>query len=103
MIWQKPRNSMSTDILLKQQRFLRTCCVKQKRYYQQKNNTMNTDYRKEIEDLISLIVKEGASDLHLSEGRPPIIRVNSNLIPLFKRAVISAADMKGFADQFISP
>ena len=63
---------------------------------------MNTDYNKEIQDLISLIVKEGASDLHLSEGRPPIIRVNSNLIPLIKRAVLSKADMQGFIGQFLS-
>jgi twitching motility protein PilT len=63
---------------------------------------MNTDYKKEIQDLISLIVKEGASDLHLSEGRPPIIRVNGALIPLFKRAVLSTPDMKGFLDQFLS-
>jgi twitching motility protein PilT len=63
---------------------------------------MNTDYKQEIQDLISLIVKEGASDLHLSEGRPPIIRATGALIPLFKRAVLSASDMKGFLNQFLS-
>ena len=35
---------------------------------------MITDYKQEIKDLISLLVKEDASDLHLSQGRTPIIR-----------------------------
>lgn len=61
------------------------------------------DYKNEIQDLISLLVKEGASDLHLSQGRVPVIRVAGALIPLFKRAVLSAEDMKGFLDKFLSP
>ncbi len=61
------------------------------------------DYRKELETLVDLIVKESASDLHLSEGRPPIIRVAGNLVPLMKRAIITKQDMKGFADVLLSP
>ena len=60
---------------------------------------MITDYKQEIKDLISLLVKEDASDLHLSQGRTPIIRVAGALIPLLKKAVLSATDMQGFADQ----
>jgi twitching motility protein PilT len=60
------------------------------------------DYKKEIEDLVSLILKEGASDLHLSVGRVPIIRSSSNLVPLVKRPIISEADMKGFLNLFLS-
>jgi twitching motility protein PilT len=61
------------------------------------------DYRTEIEALVEIVTKEGASDLHLSEGRPPIIRVNGELIPLMKRAVLSAVDMRGFAAVFLTP
>lgn len=60
------------------------------------------DYKKEIENLVSLIMKEGASDLHLSEGRPPIIRVSGNLIPLMKKAPLTRIDMRGFADVLLS-
>jgi len=60
------------------------------------------DYKKEIEMLVSLVLKEGASDLHLSEGRPPIIRVSGSLIPLMKRAALSRIDMRGFADVLLS-
>ncbi len=61
------------------------------------------DYKREIEALINLLVKEGGSDLHLSSGRPPIIRVTGNLIPLMKRAVLTDLDIQGFADAFLSP
>jgi twitching motility protein PilT len=60
------------------------------------------DYKKEIEELVNLILKEGASDLHLSAGRTPIIRVSGNLIPLMKKPVLTEADMKGFTNIFLS-
>ncbi len=60
------------------------------------------DYRKEIDELVDLILKEDASDLHLSTGRNPIIRVSGSLIPLVKKAVITAEDMKGYVDIFLS-
>ncbi len=61
------------------------------------------DYKKEIEDLVSLILKEGASDLHLSSGRKPIIRVSGELIPLIKKPILSDSDMKGFVHAFLEP
>ncbi len=60
------------------------------------------DHKKEIEDLVTLVIQEGASDLHLSVGRPPVIRVSSNLIPLVKKPVISENDMKGFLNFFLT-
>ena len=61
------------------------------------------DYRKEIDELVDLILKEGASDLHLSPGRTPIIRVAGSLIPLMKKPVITENDMKGYMDVFLTP
>ena len=60
------------------------------------------DYKSEIDELVDLILKEGASDLHLSVGRNPIIRVSGNLIPLMKKPVLTEADMKGFTNIFLS-
>jgi len=60
------------------------------------------DYKKELEDIVNVILQEGASDLHLSVGRTPIIRVSGVLIPLLKREVISATDMKGFLGALLS-
>ena len=42
------------------------------------------DYSKELKDLILTTVKEGASDLHITVGRHPTIRVSGSLIPLLK-------------------
>ncbi|MDP3962801.1 MAG: PilT/PilU family type 4a pilus ATPase [bacterium] len=60
------------------------------------------DYKKEIEDLVTMVIHEGASDLHLSEGRNPIIRVSGALMPLVKKPVLSLNDIKGFLNEFLS-
>lgn len=60
------------------------------------------DFKKEIEELVNLILQEGASDLHLSVGRNPIIRSAGNLIPLLKKPVLTESDMKGFINVFLS-
>ena len=59
------------------------------------------DYKKELEDIVSAVIKEGASDIHLSEGRTPFIRTSSSLIPLLKKPILTAADMKAFAEIFL--
>ena len=51
---------------------------------------------KNLTELVEIVVKEGASDLHLSEDRPPVIRVNSFLIPLLKLPKLSKEDMEGY-------
>lgn len=55
-----------------------------------------------LNELIDIMVKEGASDLHLSEGRPPVIRISNFLIPLLKMPILSRADMDGFLSIFLS-
>lgn len=42
------------------------------------------DYAKDLHQLIDLVIKEGASDLHAGEGRSPMIRISGQLIPLTK-------------------
>lgn len=53
------------------------------------------DYKRELVDLILTTIKEGASDLHLSVGRHPTIRVAGMLIPLVKNPVLSFEDTQG--------
>ncbi len=52
------------------------------------------DSKKLIEDLIDILIKEGGSDLHLSAGRMPNIRVATQLITLVNQQKISADDIK---------
>lgn len=47
-----------------------------------------------LNELVEIVAKESASDLHLSEGRPPVIRVAGFLIPLSKIQVITKEDME---------
>jgi twitching motility protein PilT len=60
------------------------------------------DYKKEINDIVDLILKEDASDLHFSSGRSPIIRVAGELITLTKKAQLTEKDMRGFLDVFLT-
>jgi len=48
------------------------------------------------------VVKEGASDLHLSEDRPPVIRVAGFLIPLVNMPMLSHEDMEGLLSMFFT-
>lgn len=64
---------------------------------------MSATPEKLLNELVETVVKEGASDLHLSEGRPPVVRVSNFLIPLMKMPVLTRADMEGFLAIFLSP
>lgn len=44
------------------------------------SETKSSDIR--MEDLLSLAVQEGASDLHLAVGLPPVLRIHGSLMPL---------------------
>lgn len=57
---------------------------------------MAVDYKRELNTLIELILQEKASDLHLSVGAHPLIRVSGTLIPLLKKPVMTDADVNGF-------
>ena len=61
------------------------------------------DYQREFEDLVAIVVKEGASDLHLSVGRSPTIRVSGDLIPIVRKAVLTAEDTLGLVSAVLSP
>lgn len=57
----------------------------------------SVDYKRELVDLIEVIVSENGSDLHFSVGMHPIVRVAGSLIPLIKKPVLTDADVEGFA------
>ena len=60
------------------------------------------EYKKELDDLIKTVFQEGASDLHLAEGKKPIIRVSGMLLPLIKRDIISKEMISGILSELIS-
>ncbi len=48
-----------------------------------------------IESLVDIVIKEGGSDLHLSAGRFPSIRVATQLIQLVNQKALTQEDMLG--------
>ncbi|MDB5266616.1 MAG: twitching motility protein twitching motility protein PilT [Parcubacteria group bacterium] len=55
-----------------------------------------------LNQLVDIVTKEGASDLHLSEGRSPVIRVAGFLIPLLKIAPLTKSDLETFLEIFLT-
>ena len=48
------------------------------------------------------VIKNGGSDLHLSEGRVPVIRVNGELIQVEGKDALSKEEMEGILDILLS-
>lgn len=55
-----------------------------------------------LDQLVDIVAKEMASDIHLSEGRQPTIRVSGFLIPLEKFPPVTQQDMKEFFEIFLT-
>lgn len=51
-----------------------------------------SDPKAVIGALMDIVVSEGGSDLHLSAGSNPIIRVSGSLVPLLQQPVLTGAD-----------
>ncbi len=60
-----------------------------------------SEYKKELEDLILTVIHEGASDLHLVTGRHPTIRVSGELVPLVKKPMLEAANTLGLIKELL--
>lgn len=58
---------------------------------------MAVDYKRELNNLIGLIIQEEASDLHFSVDSHPLIRVSGILIPLIKKPILTNSDVDSFA------
>ncbi|MEK7091484.1 MAG: ATPase, T2SS/T4P/T4SS family, partial [Patescibacteria group bacterium] len=61
-----------------------------------------TDYRQELEDLVAIITQEGASDLHLTAGAHPMIRVSGDLVPIVKKPELTPEDSLGLVMQVLN-
>jgi twitching motility protein PilT len=57
--------------------------------------------KKKFNDLIEILIREGGSDLHLSVGRYPSIRVNGELIFLNTKPIVEESDMKGIIEAIL--
>ena len=60
------------------------------------------DYKKILDDLVLVVAKEGASDLHVTAGAHPSIRVSGDLVPLVNYPVLSADETMGVAMEMLN-
>jgi len=56
------------------------------------------DYHKYIDELITNLMHEDGSDLHLGAGRKPAMRINGQLLFLVNQKELTASDMIGILD-----
>ena len=53
------------------------------------------DYQVMLDDLLTILMREGGSDLHISVGRIPAIRASEQLISLVNQKVLTKEDVSG--------
>ncbi len=63
---------------------------------------MNNDYKKKLENLLLAVERENASDLHLSPGRKPIMRIEGELISLEQRDTLTKEDTFGILRELVN-
>lgn len=61
------------------------------------------NYKELLYDLLDTVMKENASDLHLSVGRYPTIRVDGGLVPLLKKEMLTPEIADGLVKAMTSP
>ncbi len=64
---------------------------------------LDLNAEKEIDELLDIVVKKNASDLHLSEGRPPTIRIDGKLQPIPDKEPLTPEHVKALVYSFLSP
>jgi twitching motility protein PilT len=60
------------------------------------------DYSPKLKELLAETVAQKASDLHISVGHPPILRIAGRLIPLVKRKIVSPEESEGLANALMT-
>src|SRR3989344_3068248 len=62
-----------------------------------------SEYTSFLRDLLLITIQEQASDLHISVGQPPIIRINGRLVPLVKIKKMTPDNSQALAFELMNP
>lgn len=57
----------------------------------------NNNFAGYLKELLELTRKSQASDLHLSPGHPPILRIDGSLVPMIKEKILQSKDTESLA------
>ncbi len=61
------------------------------------------DYKQQLEELLLTTARQNASDLHISVGRKPTLRIDNSLVPLQKAPIITPEIADGLISALVSP
>lgn len=61
------------------------------------------NHKQALDAYIEAVLKQGGSDIHISEGRKPILRVSGALVPLSNEQELSSEDTRGILAELIDP
>ena len=78
-------------------RGLRSGVSRAKRGVPRPNSLLPMDYQQKLQKLLFTVSEKKASDLHLSDSHPPILRIHGQLTPLIKEEILSGEDTRGLA------
>lgn len=59
------------------------------------------EYKTLFKELITNVIQQSGSDLHLSEGRHPTVRVDGELVPLLKHNKLTTEDTTGLLAEMV--
>ena len=63
---------------------------------------MSDDERPHVNDLLSVLLERGGSDLHLTAGSPPQVRVNGALVPLENFGILKPAELRSMMYEILT-
>ena len=64
---------------------------------------MTIDYQNKLAELMVLAAQQGASDLHLSVGKHPTVRIDGNLVPVSNEPILTPEMTAGLISTLLTP
>jgi len=59
------------------------------------------DIKQELEELLALVIERGASDLHISVGRRPTLRIDGALVQIESKDIVTGEFAKQFVEEIL--
>jgi len=64
---------------------------------------MAIDYQKKLAEIMVLAAQQGASDLHISVGKHPTVRIDGNLVPISHEPILTPEMTAGLISVLLTP
>lgn len=65
--------------------------------------TLDLDDKNNFKRYLRTVIEKDASDLHVTEGNPPTLRINGELVPIEGEPILTSEEAKNFAFNLLTP